>query len=178
VQVTITEALQSIKIATERIAKKRREVLNRVAYDARLQDPLAGKGGTKAYIKAELQSIADLEENVVKTRLAIQKANFEHELAVEGTTRTVAAWLVWRREIAQSRTMYYDQVSNAVTAVRKALAQTTLRGAAAEIVPPADATVNIDETAWAADHEYIGTILGVLDGRLSAFNATHTIEIE
>jgi hypothetical protein len=176
--VTITEALQSIKIVTERVAKKRKEVLSRVAYDSRLQDPLAGKGGSKDYIKAELQAIAALEENVVKTRLAIQQVNFSNTLTINDVERTVAAWLIWRREVAGNREAFYTQVSNQIRTFRQTLAQPTRTSVAnAELLAPANAEVNIDERAWAEGHEQIGEILGVLDGRLSAFNATHTIEV-
>lgn len=174
--VTITEALQSIKIASERVRKKRAEVQNRVAYDARLQDPLAGKGGSKEYIKAELQSVADLEENIVKTRLAIQRANFENFLVINDVERTVAAWLIWRREIAAQREAFFTVVSTQIGRVRQALAQ-PIRVAQDVQTAPANAEVNVDERKWAQEHEQIGEILGVLDGRLSAFNATHTIEV-
>lgn len=174
---TITEALQSIKIATDKIAKKRSEIQQRVTHDSRMVDPLAQKGGSKEYIKAELQSIADLENNIVATRLAIQSANATNTLTVNGVERSVAAWLIWRREIAPAQQNGLAQLSNQIrTARAQALsanrtALTNMQQAAADVV------VNLDERKLAEDSEALGEILGVLDGRLSAFNATHTIEV-
>jgi hypothetical protein len=175
-QQTITEALQSIKTSAEKIAKKRREIAQRVTNDSRMVDPLANKGGTAEYIRQELQAIADLEANIVKARLAIQAANQQESITVGGIEHTVAGWLVWRREIAGPQETFFGQVSGNIQKQRTQVAGLN-RTQTVPAVAPNDLTVYINEKTWAENHESLGEILGLLDGRLSAFNATHTIEV-
>lgn len=177
-EMTISEGLQSIKTATSRIAKKRAEVQTRIAYDGRLQDPLAKAGGSEEFIKSELQAINDLEGNVLKTRLAIQKANFDTELTIGKFTMTVAGWLVWRREISGNRSQYYNTVNREVQRLRQAvLTAANTRAALNAEDKIVDVKVNVNEKKWAEESEELDEVLGQLDGRLSAFNATHTIDV-
>lgn len=172
---TITEALQQIKTSLARIASKRGEVTSRVAQDSRMVDPLQNQGGTREFIKAALQSVQDLEKRIVALRVGINQANLNSSVEINGDSRTVAEWLVWKRELVSNQQTFFVQVSRNIQTGRNnaGTANRTLQAGAA----PVDVTVFIDERKFAADTEHLNEVLSVLDGRLSAFNATHTIEV-
>lgn len=161
--------------SAEEGALKQIEVCAQTAHDSRMVDPLAQKGGSKEYIKAEMQSIAALEDNVVNTRLAIQKANADNVININGIEKSVAAWLIWRREVAPLLQSFFRNVDSKLTQSRAQIAQANRSLAAGATA--SDLVVYVDEKKIAEDAETIGEVLGVLDGRLSAFNATHTIDV-
>src|SRR5439155_22848829 len=97
---TITEALAEIKTIGKRLEKKRSAILQLIARDSRVKDPLEKEGGSVRYIQAERQSVKDLETRIVAIRTAIQKSNLSTPLALDGQSMSVAEWLTWRREVS------------------------------------------------------------------------------
>src|SRR5947209_5771802 len=98
--ITITEALAELKTLDKRIAKKREFVLGYLLRQEMFKDPLEKDGGSVSAIKREMQSIHDLEERKILIRRAVQKANEHNTVTVARQTRSIADWLVWRREVA------------------------------------------------------------------------------
>ena len=57
-------------------------------------------GGSVSAIKRELQAIHDLEERMVRIRRAIQHANQVTNVTIGKQARSIADWLVWRRDVS------------------------------------------------------------------------------
>lgn len=176
---TITEGLAEIKTIGKRLASKRAFVSTYLGRQEGLKDPLANEGGSREAIARERQSILDLEERIVGIRRAIQAANVSNTITVEGVTRTIADWLVWRREVAAGQQAFLAVIRRDIANARREAQQ---KGYA--IVPSTesareitDIIVNVDEREVSKESETMEAILGALDGQLSLKNATVLIEI-
>src|SRR5258708_17462080 len=119
--ITITEALQEIKTVGNRLKKKRIAIGTYLARDKRIIDPLAGDGGSEKYITQERQSIKDLETRIINIRTAIQHSNLSASLTVGDTTRKVAEWLVWRKEVAEDSRNFLVSLTNGINNLRNEL---------------------------------------------------------
>lgn len=173
-KMTITEALAEIKTIVKRIASKR-EFINQyiVRYD-NVKDPLAKDGGSAEAISREMQAIHDLEGRIVELRLGIQSANENTKITIEGDERSIADWLVWRREVAPAYDKFLHHLRFTLTQVRDQARRqgNSLFGPGTQPEKPNDLVVNIDEQELAKSLEKHTNILGQLDGQLSLKNAT------
>lgn len=178
--ITITEALAEIKTVGKRVEKKRQFVLNYLARQDGVRDPLEKDGGSAKAIEQERQGIRDLENRLVALRHGIQKANDDTQVTVNGTTRTISGWLTWRRDVAPGHQAFLKNLQSGLTNIRN---QAKSQGAAiisasattAE-TKPTDIVVNINEGEVSREVEELEDTLGTLDGQLSLKNATVTIE--
>lgn len=174
---TITEALAEIKTINRRLEKKRQFVLDHLFLQGSVKDPLREDGGSPMVIKQVRQSIADLENRILKIRSAINAANQETGLTIGGVTRTISDWLVWRRDVANGHAQFLNSTRNHINSVRQQARQKelTVREGTAEALNEIAVHVNERELAEAIEqHE---EILGALDGQLSLLNATVTITV-
>lgn len=177
-KMTITEALADIKTIGKRVEKKRRFISDYLVRQEMVRDPLEKDGGSASRIAAELQGIADLCERRIAIRRAVQEANARTMMEIGGKSRSIADWLVWRRELA-------GLMQETYAAFRSALASARLEAQKRGLVVlspgvegrPQDLIVNIDEGALGRETEKIEETLGKLDGLLSLKNATVTIEV-
>ena len=178
-KITITEALAELKTIDKRLAKKREFVQKYLARMDVVKDPLEKDGGSVTALQRERQAIGDLEERKIAIRRAIAETNGMTSLSVNGTVRSMADWLVWRREVAPTRQQFLSQLNATIQGVRD---QATRKGGA--IVESgggtkeADVVVNINEINLSEDIEGLEETLGSLDGQLSLKNATTFVEIE
>lgn len=170
--VTITEALQEVKTIQARIDKKREAIMRYFYRDGRLKDPLQDSGGSVEYVRRERQSVADLEERVVRIRTAIQRANQECSLTVNGVTRTVAEWLNWRRDVAPKNKAFLTQMATALNGLRAQAPRQGQTVSDKDTGAPGEVVVSVKEQELAADVEAMEATLGSLDGKLSLANAT------
>lgn len=176
---TITEALAEIKLVTSKIDKKKQFVLNNIGRQDGIKDPFEKDGGTNKLVSGEMQAITDLTERLVQLRTEIAAANAKTLLEVNGVSRSVANWLVWRREAAPIIKVFYDQLTRGVAGVRdnartKGLAVVTSGQPA---TTAADVIIEIDEMKLSKNVEMIQEILDRLDGKLSLHNAITTVEV-
>jgi hypothetical protein len=176
--ITITEALAQIKTIEKRLDKKRQFVLNYLMRQEQLKDPLDKEGGSRVVIARERQAIGDLEQQIIRLRRAIQAANQAAEISVGGRVRTIADWLVWRREVAPGAQAFLSGMSSGIQSARnqarmKGLAVVTTGDVATQ---PTDIIINVDELALSREIEAMEEVLGNLDGQLSLKNATTRIE--
>ena len=178
---TITEALADIKTSQARITKKRQSIKSFLGRDARIRDPMENEGGSREFIRRELQSIADLETKIVNIRSAIQASNLEATLEIEGRKMTLSNWLNWRREVSQGAKGFMAEVAAMLDQQRK---QATSRGqpttyAAAPSPDPqvGEWVVNVSEKELAEQIDQMEMTLGQLDGKLSLLNATTLIDV-
>ena len=176
---TITEALAELKTIGKRVEKKRAYINSYLYRQEALKDPLEKDGGSAAVIERERQAIKDLSIRHIAIRLAIQKANHETQVTVEGNTFSLADWLTWRKEVAPDLQRFLANTRNQIDVARKQTVQRggTVVGTAGEATKPTDVIVNVDEAALAKESEQLEAILGGLDGQLSLKNATVTIDI-
>lgn len=177
-KITITEALAEIKLINEKIAKRRYYVLDNLVRVRQLADPLASKGGTSAVIASEVQSIADLETRLAKIRTAIMNANLVNTAEVGGQTLSIYEWLVWKREVAQNRRSFYEQIYNQTKrkleeAQRQPQVYKGDNGQASLV----EMEASLPYMDFATKHSDVADMLNKLDGVLSLKNATILIEV-
>ena len=177
-QTTITEALAELKTIGKRLEKKKQFVLDYLMRPEHVRDPLQNDGGSASSVARERQAIGDLEERIVSVRRAIQVANESNMIVVAGRTRSIADWLVWRREIAPLHNQFMAQLRQKIDAQRSEIMR---RGAGlaatTDAAKPGDVIVNISEQELAKEIEEIEYVLGTLDGQLSLKNATILIDV-
>jgi len=180
-EITITEALAEIKTIGKRLSKRRQFVMDHLVRVDRMKDPHEDKGGSKKVIEQELQGIKDLEGRIVGIRSAINKANQTTELTIGKITRSIADWIIWRREVSAGEKQFLSVMREAINKTRgqRIGLQMPIRAAGS----PADIQesgfeINLDEKHLAEDIEAIEEVLGSLDGKLSLLNATTTIQVE
>ncbi len=170
---TITEALADLKTIRDRIGKKQQFIYSHAARPSPIVDPLAGDGGSEAVVARERQALGDLCARIVSIRTAIQAANLGNQLEVNGKTRSVAQWLSWRREVAKLEQETLIGITKKIDQTR---AQTFSKDEKGQVV--SQLAVAVSEMSLMEEVEALATTLGALDGKLSLFNATHTIEIQ
>ncbi len=176
---TITEALAEIKTIAKRLEAKRNFVRQYLTRNIGQVDPLEKQGGSVGAIAEARQAIGDLESRVVAIRMAIAEANNRTQAEVEGIMKTIAEWLVWKREVAPGQRNFLVQMHQTVQQNRgkgqaRLLSQKVGEGSC-EV--ETDTVVNVDEKMILEQAEKLETILGVLDGKLSLLNATTTIDV-
>lgn len=174
---TITEALAEIKLVDRKVAAKQEFINSYLTRQACVVDPLGDSGGSRKVLDQEQQSVKDLMEQKVKIRRAIQDANARTEVTVDGDTRTVADWLVWRREVAPGEQQYLRNLKARIDQARNTAHQNRIALVAAEKDPAnsTDLLVNVSEMKVAKRAEQVETILAALDGQLSLKNATTSV---
>src|SRR5688572_14386321 len=115
---TITEALAEIKTVLKRIQSKREFVNSYLVRPDSMKDPLDKDGGSSEVLNREVQAITDLEQRLIDLRRGIQKANEATEVSLNGVTRTISDWLIWRREIATGRGRFHEGMLQKIHAAR------------------------------------------------------------
>lgn len=176
----ITQALSEIKLAEKKIASSLTFVLKNAKRDERLRDPFEkDKTTQEAMVKAELQSIADNEKRVVSLRMAINKANLENSITIEGQTKTIAEWIIWKRDILprlQDRLerMNKELVVSPKVTTSAELWQREVNRQAPEVV---NHVFNISEKKLLEEIQLVQSIEEKLDGMLSLSNANIDVTI-
>lgn len=174
--ITITEALAELKTLNKRIGKKREYVRAYLFRQEGLKDPHEKTGGSPEVIQRETQAIGDLENRIVEIRTAIQKANQSTPITICGTTKTIAEWLTWRKEVAPGVQEHLKMVRLAIHSARSNAQKAGVAVVSASVhnadSKPTDLIVNVDEGGLAKEAENLEEILGTLDGQLSLRNAT------
>lgn len=175
---TIHEALAELKVIEKRRAAKWGELANHLVRDSRLIDPLLKQapdgGGQPEFVRATLQSIRDLDARFIRIRHAIQMSNedMRNAISIGARTRTIAEWLIWKREIAPKEKELYSNMRNGIANTRANMAR---QAGAQAGTPPPDLVVNYSEAQLLKDAEDFEMTWGALDGQLSLRNATVTI---
>jgi hypothetical protein len=167
--ITITEALAEIATIDKRIAKKSQDMVPYVSRPDQMRDPLEKSGGSAKYIAEERQSFSDLLARKIELRRLIAEANAKSELTVGGVTRSVADWLVWKRECYDKEASLLRSLIQNAQGGRQQVRNTM--GQTVEV----DFIVNIDEKQAIEELDALEDTFGKLDGLLSLKNATTVI---
>lgn len=172
--ITITEALAEIKTIGKRLDKRRQFVTGYLTRQEGIKDPLEKDGGSPEVIRRERQAISDMENSIIALRRGIQRANEETEIAINGVTRSIADWLIWRRDVAPGQQIFLGEIRAKLTSVRDGARRqgVSVVSVSAQPEKPTDIVVNISETELAAETDKLEDTLGQLDGLLSLKNAT------
>lgn len=176
--ITITEALGEVPTIQKRLQKKQAFITGYLVRQAAIRDPHEKDGGSARLIEQELQSIHDLNERLITIRAKIQQANAANTITVGTTTRTIADWLTWRREVSTFQQNLLASMNNTIKTARATAMKTG--GTITENTQDAktqDFVVNVGEAKLASEIEELETILGTLDAQLSLKNATIVIDL-
>lgn len=176
-QITITEALAEIKTIGKRVEKKQEFILNYLYRQDFMKDPHQAAGGSGLLIAQEMQSIKDLRQRVVDIRVAINEANRHNTITIAGDTRSIAEWLIWRREIFPLESGMLSAIVGKMSAVRQEAMRKGVIVTTAEVSSPNDIVMNINERDVKDQVDHLEQIVGQLDGQLSLKNATVMIEL-
>ena len=174
--ITITEALAEVPTIAKKVSKKQQFVQDFLSRPAAVRDPHEKDGGSAELIRRELQAIADLEMRLIAIRSGIAQSNAVTKITIGTTTRTVADWLTWRREIAPTQQMRLNGMANTLRTLRNKAQQQGVK-VAENPEGFTDYIININERDLADQIEALETTLGALDGQLSLRNATTTIAL-
>lgn len=176
---TVTESIQEIKTIQARIGKKQEAILEHLIRNDSLKDPLEKSGGQWTMIARERQAIADLWKRQLGLRHAIAQANEATVITINGVTRTMAEWLLWRREIAPVHQQQLITFVGKIRGVRDMNNRNSRLYSSQELAKakPEDWVVNLDEAALTAEIESLESLLGSLDGQLSLKNATVLVTV-
>ena len=172
---TITEALAELRVLAKRLEAKRGFVGQYLMRPELLKDPLEKDGGSITALAREIQAIGDLEEQVIRIRRAIQIANQATTVGVNGKTRPIADWLVWRRDVSPAARQFLQGLSGVIARTRQEAMKKGGHVTDPSAAGPGDVVVNLNEQALASQIEELEATLETLDGQLSLKNATTTV---
>lgn len=175
-KVTILEALAEKKLIVKKIESQNKFIVEHICRSKNLIDPLEAQGGSPLAVEQALQSIVDLSDNLVKITNAINLANQANSLTIEGQTATIAEWLIWKRDVADT---YQTILSGmALTISQKRRQNADPRALQAGQAFAGESTiVHVNEVKLQQDIERIHTVRERLDGQLSLADATIMVEI-
>jgi len=174
---SITEALAELKTIQKRIDSKVDFINRNVSRREELRDPLDKQGGSSKIIAEERQAVGDLYEQQIAIRRAIAAVNAVEQVAVDGQTRTIADWLVWKREVAPAEQRQLRNLAVMIDRARQEASRTGKQVVGVAVAQsgeakPGDIIVNINEQELQQQIERLETVFGTLDGLLSLKNAT------
>lgn len=174
---TITEALSELKLIEKKIAKKQETILANTIRAEHVKDPFESEGGGEKYINAELQSVKDLRNRFVKIRAAIAKANAETFITIGTISKSVAEWLIYKREISTGEGKFHQELYNKTKGMLDSAIARPQAFTNAENKPDIVRLVsNVNIASLLKENEEIADALEKLDGQLSLKNATVVIE--
>lgn len=180
-QITITEGLAEKKTILKRLQKKSQFVLTYLTRPEALQDPLRKEeGGAAGSIQREVQAMADLMLRYVAITNAIKQANLNNTIQIDKLEKSIADWLVWRKEIAPVQQSFYTMMQRTINAARETGKSTRriVTSQGDQFSPTNDnLVVNYDEKALSSQAEELEAVLSALDGQLSLKNAQILIEV-
>lgn len=172
---TTAEALAEFDRIDRRLARKRQLIEAYLFRDAALRDTLAPEGGTPAVLAAELAAIAALQERKLVLRRAIQAANERAGVTLRGVTRSLADWLVWRREVAGDRSAFLTRLRNRIRQARQEAVRAANQAGATAV--KRDVIVHLDEKALMEQAEALEETAGDLEGQVTLRNTTGTVDV-
>jgi hypothetical protein len=176
----ITEAMSEIKLFVKKISSQREFILRNLTREEWRKDPFEKDRTTQEeQVKAAIQSIGDLERNIVAYRYAITKANIKERISLEGMDMTVAEWLIWRREVLPLRRQLLYNLVNQMASIGKdqTASKRSYSGKDTEKSELMNYIVNISDKWLKEETEKLEAIEQRLDGQLSMINANVGVEI-
>ena len=118
-------------------------------------------------------------ERMISIRRAIQNVNASSKISINGRERSIADWLVWRRDVAPGAQNFLRALNQSVQDARNEAKRRGLgvQKGEGQVEMPTDIVLYINEKKLNKDIEDLEVTLGDLDGKLSLKNATLTIDV-
>ena len=176
----ITEAMSEIKLFVKKISSQRDFILRNLSREEWRKDPFEKDQTTQeAQVKAALQSVSDLEKNIVAYRYAITKANMKERISLEGMDMTVAEWLIWRREVLPLRKQLLHNLANQMASIGKDQQNTqrSYSGKDTDKSQLSNYIINVSDKWLKEETDKLEAIEQRLDGQLSMINANVEVDI-
>lgn len=177
--ITITEALAELKTVDSKIGTTKDFLVNYAIRQGSTIDPLDDEGGSDVVMAQKMQSLRDLLGRKVSIRIAINNKNATTSLVVCGITKTVAEWIVWRREVYAIEKSVYAGLHAKVLDARKQCIQKglVLKEDGTQPSKVTEVSSFIKEIDIVHRIEQLNGIDTTLDGKLSLINATTVVEV-
>lgn len=175
-KITITEALSEIKLMDKKAQKKAEFIVRYLVQLELAKDPLTEHGGSRNVIAQERQAMDDLLERKIVIRRFINDVNAKTKIKIGDQKRSIAEWLIWKRDVAPHKESFLRQLSNSIQRTREKALQEGRNIIQGESKKPEDVHIHLDEKELAEQLEEMDVILETLDGQLSLKNATTFIE--
>lgn len=174
---TITEALAELKTIDSKIETTKNFVLQYAIRQGTTIDPLADDGGSDKVIPQKIQSLTDLLARKVSIRTAINKKNLETQVNVGDKVKSVAEWIIWRREAKPQELKVFQELQKSILNIRQQCQQKGLTLKDGEQPSKMnEVSCFISESKVNSAIESLNEIETTLDGKLSMINATTLIE--
>lgn len=177
-KITITEALSEVNLVKKKIAAKQEKIRGALVRADHVKDPFEKEDGSVEMIKREFQAIQDLSTRLQKIRAGISQTNISTTITIEGQTRSIHDWLVWRRELQKGEQGFiqicHSTVKQHVDSLMRQPQVVKDNEGKATLV---EYKINVDYAELLKRDHTITEILERLDGQLSLKNATITFEI-
>jgi hypothetical protein len=170
-RLNISEAINQIEVIDRLVARKQQLIDAYLLREAAVRDPLERDGGTAGVLAREYRSIQALLGRKVRIRRAVQAANEQATITHGDTTRSVADWLVWKREVVARRSRFLGQMRHRIEQGRRSVSR---KGAAPG---RADLIVHVNEKDLSGEVESLEELRGYLAGQLALKNATVLVEL-
>ena len=179
VNTTITEALAELKTLDKKIESSKKFVMDYSVRQGTTIDPLDDEGGSDKVIPQKMQSIDNLLERKIAIRKAINASNQNAVVEINKVKRTVEEWLIWKRDVYQKEMAFLESLQRKIVDARSQCVAKgmTLRDDGGQPSKVTEVSSFIKESNLQRRIEETREIYGVLDGKLSLFNATTTILI-
>lgn len=178
--VTIAEALATTKLIPKRVQKKLDGIRNFLLRERAFSDPLAeDEGGSRAFVARQRQSVLGLVDDLVKVRTSVLSKSLSTDLTIEGVTRTVQGWIIWRREAVP----IINQLHGLLDSARSSAQLQANKGGGRRVTEDeasgerSDIIVNFDQVQLQKDIEHLELVLSTLDAHLSRINATTELTV-
>ena len=171
---TITEALAEIKLAKAKVAKKQEFILAHLTRPENMVDRL---GDSPSILLQEIQAVSDLAERIVEIRTAIAKANAETVVLVEDETRTIAGWLIWRRESWPIAKSLFEGIESKLRNRHQDRSQPAGVFILNQVKSGVELVLHVDPREIFKTAQRLTDLYERLDGKLSLINALTVIEV-
>jgi large subunit ribosomal protein L7/L12 len=174
---TISEALSQIQVIDQQVAKKQQLIEAYLFRDAAVRDPLARDGGTQPLLAREQQAITALLERKVHIRRGVQAANQQATITHEDETRSIADWLVWKREVVARRSEFLNQMRYRIEQARREMSRHAASQTGEGSSRGRDLVVHVNEKELAGELEALEERQGYLIGQFALKNATVVVDL-
>ncbi len=176
---TITEALSEINLIKKKAEKKTNTVLANLTKPKHAPDQLESQGGSKQFIKSEIQSIDDLYARQIRLKASIARANIDTQITVNGKTQSIHDWLIWKRDISQPNINFFSKIyTNVKMQIEGAQSRPQIykdeKDGATKLL---EIEPNVEYGEFLKRTEELQDTFDKLDGQLSLKNATVIVTV-
>lgn len=170
--VPLTMVLGEISVLKKRIDAIYGTIQEFLIRPSNLVDPIKDKGGSEHFIQEKMDEHRDLVTRLGYLKEVVNDANRHGTLTVQGTTKTVAQWLIWVHDEQPHLLNLIEQMLSKIRATRQMYQQWRPNETSSNFV------VCVDEKSLMEMAERLKDMKNeLISSQLSIFNATYTVEV-